>query len=145
MVNGGSTDKPDLNSLAAGAEASGSAAGGGGNSGGVVFEQLDRKVSYYKLTSSDITLLGFLGFLSSLFLTVGGGAFGFYLNFQMSLAFAPSPIPPAAEVLKVTVAPIVFWVGLAFLALGLFLGIASVIRFYFIRKDHVKRTGSTTI
>lgn len=130
---------------ATGAPFAGSAFGQGGNTGDLLVEQWDRKVRYYKLTSSNVWLLGFLGLLGTMLLTTSGGLLGLYINLKMSAAFATLPLTPEATVYKDTWGPFSFWAGLACGGLGIAAGIAGAARFWFIKRDHVERVGSAKI
>ena len=123
----------------------GSGQGFGGNSGDLLVEQWDRKVRYYKLTSSDVWLLGFLGLLGSIFLTIGGAALGLWINLKMSAAFATLPLTAEAIVYKDTLGPFAGYAGLVCCGLGMAAGIVGAVRFWFIKRDHVERVGSAKI
>lgn len=131
--------------IATGASVAGSGSAHGGNTGDLLVEQWDRKVRYYKLTSSDVWLLGFLGLLGTTLLTIGGGLLGLYINLEMSAAFATLPLTPEAIVYKTTWGPFSYWAGLACGGLGVASGIAGAARFWFIKRDHVERVGSARI
>ena len=110
-----------------------SAQGGGG---GVLFEPLDRSVIYYKLTSSDVILLGGIGILATLFFSASSACFSFYMNLRITLAFAAQPLLPEAQLYKDTFEPLSFWVGLVCLGLALIFAVMSVFRFNSIKKEH---------
>lgn len=131
--------------LEATGKSAGRTLGQGGNTGDLLLEQWDRKVRYYKLTSSDVWLLGFLGLLGSILLTIGGGFLGLYINLKTSAAFATLPLTPEAIVYKDTWGPFSFWAGLVCGGLGMAAGIAGAARFWFIKRDHVERVGSVKI
>lgn len=118
---------------------------GGDNTGGLVVAQLDRVVQYYKLTTSDVILIGTFGGLGSLFLAVSGTAFGYYLDLNTTAAFATDPLSVRAAFLRDTVTPIAGWVCIISAAIGVgFIG-AGGWRFKTIKDDHKERTGRATI
>jgi hypothetical protein len=120
-------------------------AGGGGNTGGLLVEQWDRKVKYYKLTESEVSYLGTLNVLSSILYATGGTAVGFYANLKMSLVFSTTPLPLKTQALIDVLSPLSFWAGIIFLVTGVGLAIFRACKFKAIKIDHVQDTGNATI
>lgn len=118
---------------------------GSAGSGDLLVEQWDRKVRYFKLTSSDIVLLGGLGVLSTVFLSIGCGLIGFYINIEMSEAFATLPLSPEAKVYTEQIGPMVLKFGIGFAALGVLSACSGAVRFWFIKRDHVQRVANATL
>jgi hypothetical protein len=113
--------------------------GGSGGGGGVNLTPIDRHVTYYKLTSSDIILLGSLSFLSTLFCSAGSAFLSYYFNLQASLALATQPLSGKAQFLDETIAPATWYVGVFLFAIGLLSGIIGMFRFNSIRKEHTTK------
>ena len=118
--------------------ASGQNTAQGGGGGGVVVETWNRNVSYYKLTASDVILLGGLGFLSTLFFSLGFAALGFYANIKTGVAFSSGPLSPEGELFKDTFMPLFFYSGIVLVIVGVAFTLGSVVRFHYIKKEHTK-------
>jgi hypothetical protein len=109
---------------------------GQGGGGGVFFEPLDRSVIYYKLTSSDVILLGGLGVLATLFFSAASACFSFYVNLHITLAFATQPLPAEAQLYRDTFQPFSWYGGIIFFVIAVIFSGGSIWRFNAIKKEH---------
>ena len=119
--------------------------GRGSDPGGLVVTQLDRTVTYYKLTQDEIINLRTFGVIATFFFSGAGTALGFWLSIQLSSAFSNPPLSATALWFKDWIGPTTGYIAIILAILGVVSTWFSWRRLNAIKGQHIPRTTQTKI